>query len=576
MLMTRRHSFGFFVLASAALLLRSTAAVAQGPVAGDDLLRLVPKQTAFCLVVNDLRGYADKIAQAPWYKALSGLPWSTALAVAPELAAVGKFEDHLQKHLGTDWRQLRDDILGDRVVFAFLHGPPNKMREERGLFLLRARNARALADVIDRLNQSQKKKGELTELEILVHNDAKFVRRVERGGSHYYYLKDRLLAVSEKEDLIRGVIDREAEGSPDNKPTIARQLQRAGADRALAALWVNPRAFDAEILGKAKVAKGPEAKGLEALLAFWKATDAIIVSFTLEKNLELALTVQARPDDLPPAAQRLFTRPAKPSELWSRFPPNALFTIAGQLDAADLSESINQLTLPDQRKAGTEFLQGLVGAILGVDVERELLPNLGPDWGVCMAPPAEKTDIPQVLVALAVRPGNGESPVDQALARALQTLASLGVLGYNRDHPEDPIRVQKLKQGNVEVKYFATEKLFPPGFRPALALKEGYLVVASSPDAIEQFRTRKDGLPGGEAPILRLSLTELAKYLKQRRELAVTFVSEQSRAPEATAQQWVDATLSGLELFDSLTLTHRTEPGQLTWALRLSAAPKTH
>ena len=39
----------------------------------------------------------------------------------------------------------------------------------------------------------------------------------------------------------------------------------------------------------------------------------------------------------------------------------------------------------------------------------------------------------------------------------------------------------------VEIKYLANDKAYPPGLQPAFALKGGYLVLASSPEAIRRF-----------------------------------------------------------------------------------------
>ena len=55
--------------------------------------------------------------------------------------------------------------------------------------------------------------------------------------------------------------------------------------------------------------------------------------------------------------------------------------------------------------------------MLGKDLIKDVLPNLGPDWGLCVtAPPAkDKTWFPQVTLAMAVAPGPGTAPVDEAL-----------------------------------------------------------------------------------------------------------------------------------------------------------------
>src|SRR5207253_9096146 len=102
------------------LLTGLTAPVAAQPLAPpDDLLTLVPKEFGFCLAVNDLRGHWQRLEQAPWVKALKQSPVGQAILNAPEFQELAKFERDLQQHLGVNLPTIRDDLLGDAVVFAY-------------------------------------------------------------------------------------------------------------------------------------------------------------------------------------------------------------------------------------------------------------------------------------------------------------------------------------------------------------------------------------------------------------------------------------------------------------------------
>ena len=74
--------------------------------------------------------------------------------------------------------------------------------------------------------------------------------------------------------------------------------------------------------------------------------------------------------------------------------------------------------------------------------------------------------------------------------------------------------LKSLVQGKREVKYLVNENGFPTGFRPAVALHDGYLVFASSPEVLGQFADAFK--PGGivksteEVPLVRVSLKEVA------------------------------------------------------------------
>src|SRR5262249_52929372 len=152
----------------------------------DELLRLVPDDVAFCLVVNDLRGHYSALADSPFVAQFAGSPLGKVVGNAPEMAKLADVEKFLKQHLGTDFAQLRDAILGDAVVLAYRPGPPGKPEQEQGMLLVRARNEKALGGLIDRLNKTQQASGELKKLEERQHNGVKYQCRSERNQPPSY------------------------------------------------------------------------------------------------------------------------------------------------------------------------------------------------------------------------------------------------------------------------------------------------------------------------------------------------------------------------------------------------------
>src|SRR5947209_6258834 len=75
----------------------------------DELLRLVPEDVGFCLVVEDLRGHSADLLGSPFAQAFRKSPLGTALARDPELAKLARVEEHLRTYLQVDWARLRDD-----------------------------------------------------------------------------------------------------------------------------------------------------------------------------------------------------------------------------------------------------------------------------------------------------------------------------------------------------------------------------------------------------------------------------------------------------------------------------------
>jgi hypothetical protein len=538
----------------------------------DDLLALVPEDVGFCLVVNDLRGHAEKLSRTPWVKALKESAFVRSLAKSPEVKKLRALEQTLHKHLDIDLARLRDDVLGDAVVYAYRPGPPDQPQQDQGLVLLWARDAKLLSRVIDLVNQDAR------EPEALVHKEVKYFRRVDGGGkSTYYYRNDHLLAFSSREAMVREVIDRELlqqrSGKDKGATFLLDQLHRLGVDRAVVALWFNPRAFEAHIRQNVAAVKGPQGFAFRTFLAYWQALEGAALALSIDKDVEVKATVRAKTDKLSPAAQRFFNEASKPSDLWAYFPSGALVVVAGRVDFVALGQFVADFLPPEARAAfKTQMGRGL-DAGLGLDFARDIAPYLGPDWGLClMAPTDKKILVPLLTYALRVQKGPKEPAVDQRLVQGLNAFALAAVLLGNQANEVARFRLRTDMQDKVEVRY-VDSKAFPAGFKPAYALKDGFLVLTSSPEGVRTFAKRKAALAAeGDVPLVRISLREWARFLRARSEPITDYLVKKDGHSRAQARGQLQGLLWGLELFEGLELTQRTGSGQVTWTLRLRPA----
>jgi len=547
-------------LSALVLLLLTAVPAAAQPTTRDDLLRLVPGDFGLCLVVHDLRGHAERWQQSPWIKGLWHSPLGQAIAADPGFAQLQKLETELKSHLDLDWPRLRDEILGDTVVFAYQ--PATGAAMESGLLLVKARNAALLSQIIDVINREQKKSGELKEQETRAHKGLKYYHRIERQRSHFYALVGNLLVFGNREESLKAVLERLGTAPPT---PMVEQLGKAGIDKVLAAVWLNPRLLDEELKQKARAASTAQGQVLERLLGFWQALDAVVLTVAVDQIAEVALTVQGRPSDLPGWARRFLGEAGKPSGLWQRFPAKSILSVAGRTDAAALVDTLGEFATPEVRKALLTGLQNNLGNLLGLDVADDVLPNLGPDWGFSVSA-AATNQFPHALFALAVRPGTKD--VDQALFKAGQILAGLAVVAHN-SKSADPIRLKTVVQDKVEVKYLEGDKVFPPGLRPALALKDGYLLLASSPEAIQGFRPQQTQTFAGEVPVVRLSIVELGKFLRQHRAWVIAAIADKNKLSASEVAQGLDSALAVMDLLDRFEIHQRSATGQSTWTMRL-------
>lgn len=517
-----------------------------------ELLHLVPDDFAVCVVVHDLRGHSARWKQSDWLKRFREAPVGKSLLEAPEWKQLDAVQADLKKHLDLDWPTLRDDILGDTIVLAHTPSPTGKANEEDGILLIQAAKTAHLARIIDRLNEAQLKSGELKSLTSAQFKGVTYQRRDEAKKSQFYFVKGSLLALTMKEESLHRLIER---GTTEGKSAWPKRFEKAKVERALVTLCVNPRALDREIVKDKKD---------DPLPSYWRALDAIFVTLSIRDDAELRVTLQADADKLPKWARPAFTHTIPATELWQRFPEPSVFTMASMTDFAGTVEALKGV-LPEKERQQMTRDWAKVGALLGLDVFKELLPNIGPDWGVCLLPAKDAQHLPPLLIAVAAKPGSGPKAVDQELFKAMDFPAKLAIL----QNPE-AIRFETIKQGKVDVKVL-TSKLFPAGLQPACALKDGYFLLASSPDAIAEFRLRERPVKSTkESTLIRVSTPELAKLLEYRREHVLHSLTDRQQMTADQARQNVENVIALLRLFEHVTLSQHGEAGQATWVLRLT------
>ena len=160
----------------------------------DEILRLIPDDAGLCLLVQDLRGQIDRLKASPFAARLAASPMGRAFRDVPEAGQLAAFNEQLTKHLKITWPELRDDILGDAVAFAYTPGPPDKPDQEQGLILLHARRPERLVALFDRLNELQKKSGELQSVETRDDGGVRYSIRRKAEGNEYYAIAGSILA----------------------------------------------------------------------------------------------------------------------------------------------------------------------------------------------------------------------------------------------------------------------------------------------------------------------------------------------------------------------------------------------
>src|SRR5580704_6216586 len=74
----------------------------------DELLRLVPGDAGFCVVLNDLRGQLAQLESSSFTARLRASRLGVAFRAAPEAQKLIALERQLSEAVGVTWPQLRD------------------------------------------------------------------------------------------------------------------------------------------------------------------------------------------------------------------------------------------------------------------------------------------------------------------------------------------------------------------------------------------------------------------------------------------------------------------------------------
>ncbi|MBX9622678.1 MAG: hypothetical protein K2X82_02580 [Gemmataceae bacterium] len=553
-----------FVLAA---VLAASGSVAPAAPPRDEALRLAPPDAALVAVVQNARDHLKALTDSPfarWFpttafgKEVLGQanPKLIELAVSPLL---GPLEITIP--------ELRDDVIGDAVVFAFTPAPEADPKAERAVILVRPRKPETLRRLVDRVNALQTEGKELVALTRKEHRGAEYWERREADGkTEFYAYRGPVFAFSGTEPDVRAVIDRDLDAPPAaaRAPELTDRLGQLGVADALAVVLVNPRPLDAEVRAKAAVAPADEKAFQERFAEVWAALDAAAVYLTLGADAELGLSLRFRPDALPADLRGWLTGPRQPSPLWAAVPDNALAATAARGRASAVLAVIRSVLPEDGRKSLDKALADVVGPAVGRERLSRVLDALGPDWAAWVEPPAAGGGfLPVAVGAVKVSPdGPDAAATEKAIRRAVGFAADAARFAYNAAHV-DQIEVAEEPDGDATITTLVGEKAFPPGVRPAFAFKGGYFVVASHPDAVRRFRPPDPvRAANGEAVLARFAAGPVRDYLRTHGAELAAFLARHGQGTEKELREQVETAAKVLEVADRVELvTTGTEAG---------------
>ena len=150
--------------------------------------------------------------------------------------------------------------------------------------------------------------------------------------------------------------------------------------------------------------------------------------------------------------------------------------------------------------------------------------------------------------------------------------ANLAVFGHAQRFPNQPLEMKTMAIGKTSATYLESAAL-PPGVQPAYALREGFLLVSSSPEWIRRFAApTARSAPDAPAPLLRVSFKAWRGYIQSQRPLLAKAIAQKENLTEKAAAEQLISAVEILEFLDQLDVRLTTARGQAIVSIVLRPA----
>ncbi|MFM9966518.1 MAG: hypothetical protein ACKV2Q_35520 [Planctomycetaceae bacterium] len=544
-----------------------------------ELTSLIGEDVGLCVELRNLRSHLRDVPSAEWFRRVKELPFVKRWQQGPEFTKWQMGQATLTVVVGQPLDLFASELFGDSVVLAI---SPSQAGGPGGVLLSRA----AKDDTWDRV---------LTLWDQLEAHDVQsksafgrsFQRRQKKTngqttGPDIYTVKlGRILAISEREELIRDVLARFASipdadrvRSLDQSPTY-RQAMASLPEPCAVRVFANPRRWENELRKDSATA--------ERLLPLWEKLEWVSAGLELRDGIIGHAVVHHETIGLPLVWQKLVEASATPSDLASRLPGEAV--VAGEVRIAP--ELLSWLrTLNDSEKARNDWqtFGKVTRGLLGRDLFEDVLPHTQPSLGGAVVPklPVDERSAPvDGLLAWQLDWSRGSSPVDgqpelrESLDGALLTLLNFAAVAHNSRNPDLPATLRVRHREALTLKWL--DRL--PPYRPAFGLSTEHLLLATDPQLISAFHDRTaDGRSLKTEPLFAAvhsrHIAEHSHWLFLNSQAASTFLAEQHEPLSRQVAHWrkvaapsvavqLDRVREFLTPFDAAFVAAKVAPGEV-------------
>lgn len=451
-----------------------------------ELTSLIGEDVGLCVEIRNLRSHLRDVPSAEWFRRLRELPFVKRWQQGPEFAKWQMGQATLTAVIGQPLDQFASELFGESVVLAV---SPSLSGSPVGVLLSRASKDDTWDRVLTLWDQLEAHDVQSKSVFGRSFQCRKKKANGQTTGPDIYTVKlGRILAISEREELIRDVLARFA--SMPNADRVDSLDQSPAYRKAIAALpescavrvFANPRRWENDLR------KNPAA---ERLLPLWQKLEWGSAGIELRDGLIGHAVVHHETTGLPTLWQKLVEASATPSDLAARLPAEAVFAGEARI-APELLRWLS--TLDDSEKARTDWqtFGKVTRGLLGRDLFDDVLPHSRPSLGGAIVPkqPVEERSAPvDGLLAWQLDWSRGSSSLDgqpelrESLDGALLTLLNFAAMAHNSRNPDSPATLRVQHREALTVKWL--DRL--PPYRPAFGLSSEHVLLATDPQLITAF-----------------------------------------------------------------------------------------
>jgi len=528
-----------------------------------DTLRIVPPESGLVFVLHDLRHHGAEIKGSQFWKWFQQTPFGKEFLNRPELVPLHDLDDALKLHFETTLTELRDDVLGDLVVFAY-HPGDGKSREQ-GLLLIQPRKVELLQKLIKKLGTFQEK----------THASRRYSERVksEKDGvreADYWAIHEGVFLYSSEEAAIKAALSRlDRLAEERGNPLVQAWEQQAKAPPMLLA-WMNPRVFDAEFKSNLADNKlnASEKVFLTHFAKLWQSVDSMSFAMHRTESLELRLEANYTPTKLPKELAPWLAEREAPK--WNVIPDGALVAVQSNAKLEPLLTAISGF-VSSPNEPLFEKLQEQLGPLVGKDRFAKILANLGPNWSFWVDSPTAGNPhwLPEFTLAIQLGESKIPSPeVTRGLGQLLDFTAHQARLQFNRTQKEQMDFLEETQQG-ITIKQLVSDKGLPPGFRPSYGFRDNFLVLASRPERVRSFTIK----PAGSSKVLAtVSAERIQAFLATHADKMGPELAEWQKRSSVDVKGELRGLADLVSLFKNLELSQHHEEGRVHFRLKVELA----